>query len=244
MKNTKRIISVMLVVLTLVAALVIGTVNTFAASSTGFDLSAKPGVPLDSVKGIPYGYIGDADLNGRITVKDATYIQKSVAKIVELNDNSMLLANVNFDANITIKDATAIQKYLAQITINEKVNHVIFAYKANLVNNVFENPGNNFITEGAVTVRPYKMYWSNGCLIADCYIINGTKNDLKNVSVDALSFSNAQGNMAKDTFSGAIIKSLPAGTHATWSFVFPSSAVNNYGADLSSYISTCSLSFR
>ena len=58
-------------------------------------------------------YIGDADLDSRITIKDATIIQKYIAKLVDLVKEQRFLANVDGDTKISIKDVTQIQKYVA-----------------------------------------------------------------------------------------------------------------------------------
>ncbi len=60
------------------------------------------------------GMLGDADLDGKVSVKDATAIQKKSANI-EVNNFSESLADVNADGKINVKDATAIQKYCAHI---------------------------------------------------------------------------------------------------------------------------------
>lgn len=58
------------------------------------------------------GAIGDVDFNKFINVHDATYIQKTLAKM-PVEYFSYVLADVNKDGKVTIKDATAIQKYCA-----------------------------------------------------------------------------------------------------------------------------------
>lgn len=58
-------------------------------------------------------YVGDVDLDGKVTIKDATMIQKALADLLTLSYESETLADVDRDGKITIKDATAIQKYLA-----------------------------------------------------------------------------------------------------------------------------------
>lgn len=58
---------------------------------------------------------GDADLDGKLTVKDATLIQKHVAKIKEFSKLQKAVADVDNDGKITVKDATVIQKYIAKI---------------------------------------------------------------------------------------------------------------------------------
>ena len=58
-------------------------------------------------------FVGDVDLDGKITIKDATMIQKALADLLTLSYESETLADVDRDGKITIKDATAIQKYIA-----------------------------------------------------------------------------------------------------------------------------------
>ena len=60
-------------------------------------------------------YVGDVDLDGKVTIKDATMIQKALADILTLSYESETLADVDRNGKITIKDATAIQKYLVGI---------------------------------------------------------------------------------------------------------------------------------
>lgn len=58
-------------------------------------------------------YFGDVDFNGRVTISDATYIQKFASNAVILSAMQRILADVNDDGYVNIKDATLIQKYLA-----------------------------------------------------------------------------------------------------------------------------------
>lgn len=73
----------------------------------------QEGTTVAPVGGALYG---DVDGDNRITVKDATTIQKHVAKLETIPDNRQPLADVIADNNINIKDATAIQKYVAKLT--------------------------------------------------------------------------------------------------------------------------------
>jgi len=65
------------------------------------------------------GIRGDADKDGKITIKDATFIQKGIAgiKTPMLYYDNVVGFIVDFDADthITVKDATAIQKLVAGI---------------------------------------------------------------------------------------------------------------------------------
>lgn len=62
-----------------------------------------------------YANMNDANTDGKINVKDATYIQKSLANIVEASALSTAVSDVNNDGKVTIKDATALQKQLANL---------------------------------------------------------------------------------------------------------------------------------
>lgn len=59
--------------------------------------------------------LGDVNGDSKVNVKDATMIQKAVAKIIKLTEKEDLRADVNADSKINIKDATAIQKFVAKI---------------------------------------------------------------------------------------------------------------------------------
>ena len=58
---------------------------------------------------------GNVDHQNGVDVMDATIIQRTVAKISELNGYSAFAADVDNDTNVTILDATMIQQFLAGI---------------------------------------------------------------------------------------------------------------------------------
>ena len=59
--------------------------------------------------------LGDANLDTKVNVKDATAIQKHIALIRELTADGMLCADCNGDIVVNIKDATWIQKFVAKV---------------------------------------------------------------------------------------------------------------------------------
>lgn len=100
MKKFIRTLGVLLALLTV--ALSAGLLSAFAAE---FDYYyARTGA-----------FYGDADSDGKITVRDATAVQKYLAKMISLDRASQLLADVDGNLKLTISDATDIQKYLANI---------------------------------------------------------------------------------------------------------------------------------
>lgn len=60
--------------------------------------------------------IGDADLNGTITISDATAVQLHSSESSTLTGDALTAADVDKNGQINIKDATAIQYYLAELT--------------------------------------------------------------------------------------------------------------------------------
>lgn len=67
----------------------------------------KPEVPVSDVR-------GDADLDGMVSVMDATEIQLHLADLTQMNDNAKEIANVDGDDKLSVMDATKIQLFLAQ----------------------------------------------------------------------------------------------------------------------------------
>ena len=58
--------------------------------------------------------IGDVNMDGKITVDDATLIQRAAADLVTLNSMQHTLADVNNDGTISVIDVTCLQKFLAE----------------------------------------------------------------------------------------------------------------------------------
>lgn len=124
----KKVISLLLALMMLLS---ISAVCTSAYTlPEGYAVSAEEGTAFDSVDGVAIGYIGDADESQDISIKDATAIQKHIAKLEVIEGDSLLLADVDFSTDITIKDATAIQKWIAKITVDEPVYHLLYQCEA------------------------------------------------------------------------------------------------------------------
>lgn len=77
-----------------------------------------------STSGVSNGFICeydglacDVDLDGLVSVTDATLLQKYVVGIATLTDDQKLLADCNGDGVINVRDATYIQKIIAKIPV-------------------------------------------------------------------------------------------------------------------------------
>lgn len=66
----------------------------------------------------PVYLYGDANMDGVITVADATLIQKIGINMVEADATVMALSDVNGDGRVSIVDVTYVQKYLADLGYN------------------------------------------------------------------------------------------------------------------------------
>jgi hypothetical protein len=59
--------------------------------------------------------IGDVNKDGRVNIKDATMIQKYIARLIDFDATQNIVADTNDDGVINVMDATEIQKYIAHI---------------------------------------------------------------------------------------------------------------------------------
>lgn len=57
---------------------------------------------------------GDANLDGYVSITDATCVQRHLAELETLSESGITAADTDKDGNITIADATEIQRYLAE----------------------------------------------------------------------------------------------------------------------------------
>ncbi len=70
-----------------------------------------------------YGDVGDDSV---VSVMDATHIQESIAKIVELSEYEKLRADVDFDLSVSVIDATSIQKHIAKLETGLPIGTPVF----------------------------------------------------------------------------------------------------------------------
>ncbi len=77
-----------------------------------------------------YYLLGDADGNGRISISDATVIQKIVAGLLTYRgDIATLCLDATEDSSVNIKDATAIQKHLVSLPANQNIGTYLPFYE-------------------------------------------------------------------------------------------------------------------
>lgn len=137
MKNFIRTLSVLLAVLTLVSASAV--FSSFALDSEDYYLDHT-------------ALFGDADSDRRLSVKDATAVQKHLAKISILERKQLMAADVDANGKVTISDAADIQKYLANLIPSFEADPAI-PYKIGdgKINMTFEDLGSKkvavYITE-------------------------------------------------------------------------------------------------
>ena len=72
------------------------------------------------------GILGDANVDSDVNIKDATAIQKHIAKLESLTDTGFILADVDASSDVNIKDATAIQKFIAGIDTGFSIGEAVY----------------------------------------------------------------------------------------------------------------------
>ncbi len=77
---------------------------------------------LVSATSVPILKLGDADRDQKVTVKDATSIQKHVAGLLTLDEEALLCSDANIDENVNVNDATIIQKYVAGMAVSYPID--------------------------------------------------------------------------------------------------------------------------
>lgn len=76
---------------------------------------SKPSEPSDSTSDESKYLLGDVNRDGKLNIRDATLIQKYLAKISTLDEEQIALADYNKDCKVSVQDATRIQKKLANL---------------------------------------------------------------------------------------------------------------------------------
>ena len=61
--------------------------------------------------------IGDTNLDGIVSIRDVTAIQRHIAELELFSDEQLALADTNGDGEINISDATHLQMYLAEYDV-------------------------------------------------------------------------------------------------------------------------------
>lgn len=86
-----------------------------ASSADEATKDEEPSKPSDSTPDQSEFLLGDVNRDGKLNIRDATLIQKYIAKISELDDEQIMLADFNQDGKVNVKDATRIQKKIANL---------------------------------------------------------------------------------------------------------------------------------
>ena len=106
-KSLKRIVSIMLAVLLLGGVFTVLPITAGAAGETEYD-----GIIL-----------GDVDGDGRVSVVDATLLQRYVSGMIKLSDFALLAADVDGDDEVTILDASWIQRFIGSMSAPEGIGN-------------------------------------------------------------------------------------------------------------------------
>lgn len=73
----------------------------------------EPSEVTDPTDPEPEFSVGDANMDGKVNIRDATLIQKYLAKLLSLSDEQKEYADFDLNGKVNVRDVTAIQKKIA-----------------------------------------------------------------------------------------------------------------------------------
>lgn len=101
-----------------------------------------------------------------------------------------------------------------------------------VVKNEYNDNNTSYQAEDLI-IRAKHVYWENGYLVADCYVINGyANNTVSNIIVNSLTISNAQGVIASGSFGATNIQPIAPHYNRIHTFRFAPDCVVSANADL------------
>lgn len=153
----KKILSIMLALVLICSVASIGAnaanINVAPTQTAQLFYSNEPFEDVTPINGYVFGYIGDTDQDGDISIMDATAIQLHIAQLTTLSEDAALLADVDFDDDVSIIDTTEIQLYIAQLSENPYITHTLYEddyieYTFDEITNYLMEYGDYDATEG------------------------------------------------------------------------------------------------
>ncbi|MBQ3417814.1 MAG: type I pullulanase [Ruminococcus sp.] len=150
-----------------------GTTNVVYLYKEGGSQPTEPTQATQSTEPVDGGVIGDADLDGKVTVLDATAIQRDLASIKKLTAAQLEYAiPCDSDEKLSILDATYIQSYLASVKrdhsrVGERVG--VLPTSAPTSAPVTDAPTEYIPTYGPTPGEEITLYFSNSLGWSDVY---------------------------------------------------------------------------
>ncbi len=89
--------------------------------STAYNYAESGNIPLV----IADSLLGDVDLDGKVNIRDVTFIQKYKVGKYQIKYTANYTADVNGDGKITVRDASILQMYLAKEPVKYDINKKI-----------------------------------------------------------------------------------------------------------------------
>lgn len=99
-------------------------------------------------------------------------------------------------------------------------------------NNYFYNDTNHSLDVNCVSVKPRYVYWQDGMLVAECFVINGFSHTVGNICVDKLAIYNDDGLIAEGMFGQLQDLVLEGHHYVVWTFYFAPDSVAQPNAPL------------
>lgn len=100
-------------------------------------------------------------------------------------------------------------------------------------NTSFYNDNNLGYNVDSITINPRHVYWEDGKLVAECFVINGFSHSIYNVDIESFALGNNAGIIASASFGVLDDVVIAPYSYIVWTFVFPADCVFMPNADLS-----------
>ena len=108
---------------------------------------SKPEASKPEVEDTKTTYIlGDANLDGKVNIKDATLVQKAVSNLTELTEAQEILADVDKDGRVTVKDATELRKHAAGMSKNKAIGTTINTSEASATDSAIQDTVSDIVS--------------------------------------------------------------------------------------------------
>lgn len=127
---------------------------TLTMIPSALSVGATEGDPPESVPLI----LGDADLNGDVTILDATHIQRFLVNYVALSDDAMKAADANENGDVEIMDATEIQRFLVSFAVSHPIGEP-------MADGWKDNTGTITLSDNGITVTGSGIYEENNTVV-------------------------------------------------------------------------------
>lgn len=151
-----------------------------ATRPTRVFFSDKPYEEVTNDKATVYGFLGDSDGDGDVSIIDCTAIQLYLADLGSLTSNGMMVSDVDRDGDVSVMDATEIQLWKAYLSSNPNISRSVYhlPFNTNSNDDVFEIIASRIMENGEYDEETdsYSVLFSRGLNFLNVSYFRGADN--------------------------------------------------------------------